>query len=84
MKFLLLSLIATAQATGDWEKCTKQDCSTSGWICCLVMKPDESAYGTDMICTDPDIRGIVPTSVNVYGGGSYHCTHQQHVDYLDT
>ena len=47
MKFLsLISLIASAQATANWAKCTKQDCEPN-WICCLVMKPDQSKYGND-------------------------------------
>merc|ERR1712166_753082 len=84
MKFALL--VATAAAgTPDWTPCTKQDCSSTGWICCDVTKAnDDGANVTTgtMICTDPTLKGLVPADISEYGGQSYHCTHEQHKDII--
>ena len=83
MKFTLL-VAAVAAQTADWTPCTKQDCSSAGWICCDVTKIDDAtgqAVGTGtMICTDPNLRGIVPAAGGDYAGQTYHCTHEQHKD----
>ena len=83
MKLLALALIASVQATDDCAECTKQDCSSAGWICCGVLKADEEPGSSSgkTVCTDPNTRGIVPTEIPIYGGGSYHCTHDQHKEY---
>ena len=72
MKFALVALIATAAAaTPDWTPCTKQDCSSPGWICCDVTKTDDNndrvTTGT-MLCTDPNTKGIVPDTVTDFAG----------------
>merc|ERR1712195_269102 len=81
MKFSLLIAVATAAGTPDWTPCTKQDCSTIGWICCDVTKINNEGLndGTGtMLCTDPTLKGLVPDSIDTYGGQTYHCTHEQH------
>ena len=36
-----------------------------------------------MICTDPNLKGIVPADVDTFGGRTYHCTHEQHKDLIN-
>ena len=84
MKFALL-VAAVAAQTPDWTPCTKQDCSSAGWICCdTTTTTDGTATSTGtMICTDPNTKGIVPASGGDYAGQTYHCTADQHKDYID-
>ena len=65
LNFPLLSLLASASAIGtaDWSPCTKQDCSSSEWICCDVTKAGDDGLSENtgtMLCVDPTSNGIVP------------------------
>ena len=84
MKLVFSTFVATASATtADWSPCTKQDCTTTGWICCDTTQVNNigtsDSTGT-MICTDPNLKGVVPSDIPTYGGQSYHCTHQAHIE----
>jgi len=35
-----------------------------------------------MLCTDPNLKGIVPDASENYAGMTYHCSHQQHKDFI--
>ena len=79
------ALIATVYAAGKWEPCTKQDCDPKSWICCDTKDPSKSYSETGMmLCTDPTLKGVVPKEGNDYAGWDYHCTTDQHKDYIDT
>ena len=85
MKFALL-IAAVAAQTPDWTPCTKQDCASTGWICCDTTAIDDAtgeakSTGT-MICTDPNTKGKVPAAGGEYAGNMYHCTHEQHKDVI--
>ena len=87
MKFALIALIATTAAAGtaDWQPCTKQDCSSSGWICCDVTDDadDGGKKSTGiMLCTDPNTKGVVPAAGGDNEGKTYHCTHEQHKEVI--
>ena len=83
MKFVYVALIASVAAQADWAPCTKQDCTSKGWICCDA-KEDGGEYTGTMICTDPSLRGKVPTAGANFAGWTYHCTTDQHKSYIDT
>ena len=88
MKFVLATLIASAStATWDWSPCRKQDCSSTGWICCDITQSFSGADGFyyteitgDMICADRTFRGIVPAAGGDYAGQAYHCAHKDLID----
>ena len=85
MKFALL-VAAVAAQTPDWTPCTKQDCASAGWICCDTTEAsgDTATSTGTMICTDPNARGTVPATGGDFAGNTYHCTADQHKDYIDT
>ena len=87
MKFVLATLLVASVAaqTADWSPCTKQDCTSKGWICCDTTEAGDDGQkvtGT-MICTDPSIKGIVPSTGGDYAGNTYHCSADQHKDIID-
>ena len=83
MKFVYTALISFAAAQADWSPCTKQNCSTKGWICCDAKESGgDYATGT-MLCTDPNLKGIVPAAGADYAGWEYHCTSDQHKSVID-
>ena len=85
---LSTALIFSTQALEgeDWMPCTKQNCQSAGWICCDTTTQDKDAGTAEftgvMLCTDPNRKGIVPDSSEDFAGMTYHCSHQQHKDYL--
>jgi len=36
-----------------------------------------------MICTDPSLKGIVPGEGGEFAGQTYHCSTDQHKNYID-
>ena len=84
--FAILSTVQGQADGADWQPCTKQNCLSEGWICCDTTSQDAQAGTADttgvMLCIDPDLKGIVPNSSTDYAGMTYHCSHQQHKDFL--
>ena len=67
---LILSYVS-GMGPQDWQPCERQDCSSTGWICCDVTQLNENNVSEStgfMICTDPNAKGIVPNDVDSFGG----------------